>query len=151
MKAYIENGWAHHIMNPDGHSQSSEASAEVGCSVSSPTSGWKSIKTAFHSSTDVPNISISNTFIQRKAVDGKATIGFKSMNACERLFRCGHVQALSVTDEEEFWWVKADCRPEMKKDKMYRMVMSLCRGLGRLLLLFVAAQLEGDYVHHVNM
>ena len=82
-----------------------------------------------------------------------ATLSSKGMLSMVRLPLASnrHVQALSVTDEEEFWWVKADCRPEMKKDKMYRMVMSLCRGLGRLILLCVAAQLEGDYVHHVNM
>jgi len=51
---------------------------------------------------------------------------FKSMNSGEGLFRSDHVQALLVTDG--FWWVKADCRPEMKKDKLYKMVMSLCRG-----------------------
>ena len=131
VKAYIQNGWAHHIINPDGHSRGNDGLAEADSSVSPPTAGWKSIETAFNSSTEVPSFSISNTlnyFIKRKAVDGKATNDFKSMNSGEALFRCGHVQALLVTDEEEFWWVKANCRPEMKKDTMYRMVMSLCRG-----------------------
>jgi len=133
VKAYLENGWALHVFNPDGliHPRSSESSAEVDSSVSPPTTGWKSIETAFHTSTEVPNFTISNTmnyFIKRTAVDGKATDDFKSMNSGEALFRCGHVQALSVADDDEFWWIKANCRPEMKKDKMYRMVVSLCRG-----------------------
>ena len=133
VKAYIENGWAHHVVNPDGHMQQHQSSlAEVDSSVSPPTTGWKKIESAFSTSTEVPKFTVSNTlnyFIKRPAVDGKATNDFKSMNSGEDLFRCGHVQALLVTDDDDgFWWVKADCRPEMKKDKMYKMVMSLCRG-----------------------
>ena len=37
-------------------------------------------------------------------------------------------QALEVTNMNEHWWVKGDCRPEMKKDKMYKMIMCLCKG-----------------------
>jgi len=41
VNAYTENGWAHHIINPDGHSPTSDGFAEVDCSVSPPTTGWK--------------------------------------------------------------------------------------------------------------
>jgi len=50
------------------------------------------------------------------------------MNSGEGLFRCGHVQALSVADDE-FWWVKGNCHPEMKNDKMYKLVILLQREL----------------------
>jgi len=126
VKAYIENGWAHHIINPDGHSPTRSRQQCFS------TDNWlEKIVTAFNSCTEVPSFSVSSTlnyFIKRTAVDGRATNDFKSMNSGEALFRCGHVQALSVMDEEEFWWVKADCGPEMKKGTMYRMVISLCRG-----------------------
>ena len=65
----------------------------------------------------------------RTAKDGKAANDFKSINkSAENLFWCGHVQGLSVVCEDEYWWIKADCRPEMKKVKMYKMMMSLCKG-----------------------
>ena len=65
----------------------------------------------------------------RTANDGKAANDFKSINqSAENLFQCGHVQGLSVVYKDEYWWIKADCRPEMKKDKMYKMMISLCKG-----------------------
>jgi len=107
--------------------------AEVDSSFSPPTTGWKKIESAFSHLLKCLNLLyISNTlnyFIKRPAVDGKATHNFKAMNSGEVLFWCGHVQALLVIDDDDgFWWVKADCRPEMKKNKMYKMVMSLHSG-----------------------
>ena len=32
------------------------------------------------------------------------------------------------TDKNEYWRVKGDCRPEMKKDKMYKMIMCIYKG-----------------------
>ena len=42
VKVYIENGWAYHIINPDGITQlqSSEGLAEVDSSVSPPSYNW---------------------------------------------------------------------------------------------------------------
>ena len=68
-------------------------------------------------------------FVTRITDDGRTASDFKSINkSAENLFRCGHVQALAVTNKNEYWWVKGECRPEMKKDKMYKMIMCLCKG-----------------------
>ena len=67
----------------------------------------------------------------RTVNDGKAANDFKSINqSAENLFRCGHVQGLSIVYKDEYCWIKAECRPEMKKDKMYKMVMSVYRIVG---------------------
>ena len=135
IKAYIENGWADKVVNPDlseGSSSSSKESGQFDSTILPPTQGWKSIESAYQLLEDVPKFSLSNVinyFVMRTAKDGKAANDFKSINkSAENLFRCGHVQGLSVVCEDEYWWIKADCRPEMKKDKMYKMMMSLCKG-----------------------
>ena len=131
VKAYIENGWADRVINPEGFSSSREPE-QHDSSISPPTEGWKSIESAYRSLDDVPKISLSNVinyFVMRTASDGKAANDFKSINqSAENLFRCGHVQGLLIVYKDEYWWIKADCRPEMKKDKMYKMMMSLCKG-----------------------
>ena len=134
VKAYISNGWSNKVYNPDvslGDCSTNE-SVKFDSTVSPPTEGWKTIQSAFQSSDDVPRFSLSNVinyFVVRTVSDGKAANDFKSINkSAENLFHCGHVQALLVTAKDEYWWVKADCRPEMKKDKMYKMIMSLCKG-----------------------
>ena len=136
VKAYIDNGWSDKVYNPDiplgDCSTSTNKLVKFDSTVSPPTEGWKTIQSAFQSSDDVPKFSLSNVinyFVVRTASDGKAANDFKSINkSAENLFHCGHVQALLVTSKDEYWWVKADCRPEMKKDKMYKMIMSLCKG-----------------------
>ena len=122
------------MYNPDVSSGDcySNKLVQLDSTVSPPTEGWKTIQSAFQSSDDVPRFSLSNVinyFVIRTASDGKAADDFKSINkSAENLFHCGHVQALLVTSTGEYWWVKADCRPEMKKDKLYKMIMSLCKG-----------------------
>ena len=111
---------------------SSKDLMEVNSTVSPPTEGWQSIQSAFNTPSKAPKFSLSNAihyFITRTTVDGKAASDFKSINkSAENLFRCGHVQALAVTEKNEYWWVKGDCRPEMKKDEVYKMTMCLCKG-----------------------
>ena len=85
--------------------------------VSPPTEGWKTIQSAFQSSDGVPRFSLSNItnyFVIKTESDGKAAGDFKLINkSAENLFHCGHDQALLVTSKGEYWWVKADCCPEM--------------------------------------
>ena len=134
MKAYIENGWADRVINPDLYegSSSSRESGQFDSTILPPTQGWKNIESAYQSLDEVPKFSLSNVinyFVMRTVNDGKAANDFKSINqSAENLFRCGHVQGLSTVYKDEYCWIKAECRPEMKKDKMYKMVMSLCTG-----------------------
>ena len=60
VKAYIENGWASKVVNPDlpMGSCSSKDLMEVDSTVSSPTEGWQSIQSAFNTPSNVPRIFI---------------------------------------------------------------------------------------------
>lgn len=62
VKAYIENGWADRVINPDllKGSRSSRESEQHDSSISPPTEGWKSIECAYQSLDDVPKFSLSN-------------------------------------------------------------------------------------------
>ena len=100
VKAYIENGWADRVVNPDlsEGSSSSRESGQFDSTILPPTQGWESIESAYQSMDDVPKFSLSNVisyFVMRTASDGKAANDFKSINqSAENLFRCGHVQGL---------------------------------------------------------
>ena len=41
------------------------------------------------------------------------------------LFRCGHVQQIQVASDEEKVFLHAVCLPEMRKDRMYKLLMSM--------------------------
>ena len=100
IKAYIENGWASKVVNPDlpMGSCSSKDLMEVDSTVSPPTEGWQSIQSAFNTHSEVPKFSLSyviHYFVTRTTVDGRAASVFKSINkSAENLFRCGHVPSL---------------------------------------------------------
>ena len=50
IKAYIENGWADKVVNPDlseGSSSSSKESGQFDSTILPPTQGWKSIESAY--------------------------------------------------------------------------------------------------------
>ena len=44
------------------------------------------------------------------------------------LFRCGHVQEIEVSQTNEKVFLKAKCLPEMKKDRVYKLLMSMNTG-----------------------
>ena len=67
-------------------------------------------------------------FITRTADDGLPASDFKSVNSSAlSLFRCGHVQNIQVCHEitSTNIFIQADCLPEMKKDRMYKIQMQL--------------------------
>ena len=68
VKAYIENGWASRVVNPDlpMGSCSSKDLTEVDSTVSPPTEGWESIQRAFNTPSEVPKFSHSNILSQEQ-------------------------------------------------------------------------------------
>ena len=40
-------------------------------------------------------------------------------------FRCGHIQMIRVATNENVLWAKANCSSEMRKDRLYKVIMSL--------------------------
>ena len=65
-------------------------------------------------------------FVTRTAVDGLQSGDFKAINeSAMNLFRCGHVQQIEVASDEDRVFVHAVCLPEMRKDRMYKLLMSM--------------------------
>lgn len=65
-------------------------------------------------------------FVSRTVSDGLPAGDFKSINTkAKGLFDCGHVQAIQVSFSSSHLWIRANCCPEMKKDVLYKVVMSL--------------------------
>ena len=92
-----------------------------------PNDGWIDIKKAYLAFT---NAQIISYFVTRTVDDGLPAADFKSINnsACS-LYRCGHVQKIEVCHRfsSNILLIRANCLPEMKKDRLYKLVMQLNR------------------------
>ena len=90
---------------------------------------WHNIKLAYKSPVDVPqfnNAQIVSYFVTRTVSDGLQAGDFKSVNqSAVNLFRCGHVQQIEVSSLESKLFVRAKCLPEMRKDRVYKVLISL--------------------------
>ena len=68
----------------------------------------------------------TNYFITRIASDGKPTNDFKNLNThAFPLFKAGHVQSIYVIRKDNSHNLKCICLPEMKKDKVYKINVTL--------------------------
>ena len=65
-------------------------------------------------------------FVSRSVQDGLPAGDFKAINkSAEYLFRCGHVQHIKYCSTPDITFIKADCLPEMRKDRTYKIVIGL--------------------------
>ena len=121
VNAYIRNGWDKQLIDPDNAKQSVQN--EVTSLL--PNDGWIDIKKTYLAFT---NAQIISYFVTRAADDGLPAADFKSINnsACN-LYRCGHVQKIEVCHRfsSNILLIHANCLPEMKKDRLYKLVMQL--------------------------
>ena len=132
VKAYIENGWADdRLIDLDGTQGAciSDTTTANDKKHAPPETGWINIRHAFKYPSEVPeftNGQIVAYFVTRTVSDGKRAGDFKSINtSAVNLFRCGHIQMIHVTTDENLLWVKANCLPEMRKDRVYKVIVSL--------------------------
>ena len=125
VRAYIRNGWASNLISPDAIP--SPAANEI--QSFHPTDGWKSIRNAFTSPSEVPDFSTGNIityFVTCTAADGLAVSDFSSVNkSTENLFLYGHVHDIELNTDGDILCVRAKCRPEMRKDRIYKLILSL--------------------------
>ena len=74
----------------------------------------------------IPNFSTSNIithFVTRTAADGLAVGDFKSAN---KAAVCGHdIEDIELSTKPDILWVRAKYLPEMRKDKLYKVIASL--------------------------
>ena len=91
------------------------------------------------------NAQIISYFVTRTADDGLPAGDFKLVNSSAlSLFRCSHVQKVQVCHEitSDRIFIRVDCLPEMKKDRVYKIQMQLEEVCLKSIVLSVVAQLE---------
>ena len=124
VRAYINNGWADTIVDPDGHTKAANESVREVAPEVVPDSGWRDIKAIYTSPSTVPNFTnaqILTYFVTRTVSDRLQCGDFKSVSqSAVGLFRC--VEASSVQGS---LWIRAKCLPQMKKDRVYKLLISL--------------------------
>lgn len=65
-------------------------------------------------------------FVNRNVADGLPAADFKSINsAANNLFEGGHIQNIKIGESEQHIFIRSNCLPEMQKDRVYKVVMSL--------------------------
>ena len=127
------------MINPDSPTQAGAASTETAQPGTSSTetaqpldnhvvATWKNLKTAYTKET-VPSFTegqLVSYFVCRTVADGLPAGDFKSINkSAKYLFDCGHVQDIHIGSSTTKTLIKASCLPEMKKDRVYKILMSL--------------------------
>ena len=92
-----------------------------------PTDGWEDIKQASNLGLRFNNAQIITYFVTRTADDGLPVGDFKSINdSALNLYVCGHVQEIQVChDANSNLCIRAKCLPEMRKDRMYLIEVTL--------------------------
>ena len=129
VNAFIKYGWDKNVCNPYGGDVLADpCGSGLHGVLPYPEGSWTVISKAF-SSANVPQFNTSHIvayFVTRTVSDCLPAADFKSVNkSAENLFRCGHVQSIQVCTTETHLYVRANCLPEMKKDRVYRVCMAL--------------------------
>ena len=98
--------------------------------LATPANGWQEISKVYGSADQVfgfTNAQLVTYFVTRTADDGLPLGDFKSINSsAEKLFCCGHVQNILVAEDTvDTFFLRADCLPEMRKDRIYNINMKL--------------------------
>ena len=133
VEAYIRNGWAKDIIDPDGI-----FSSQQGVSLSTRDRGlpeidanavWKPQKEAFLPSNPInfTNAETVNYFVLRSTTDGMPASDVKGMSkSALNLFMCGHLQEITVCYlPQDHVYIKANCIPKMRKGCVYKLTLFL--------------------------
>ena len=103
-----------------------------------PESGWMSLL-SFYAHDDQGSMddqaqplytmsTIISYFVSRCLKDCLPAGDFKSISkSAENLFRCGHVQDIEVATLGDTVYIKSNCLPEMRKDRVYCVRMCLSK------------------------
>jgi len=129
VNSYINNGWAtQNLVNPDGCGSSATPNL-MPSSESSFNGIWTNIKDAYSQPEEVPLFNhghMISYFVSQTAVDGLASGDVKAINkSAKYLYDCGHVQGMEVGYTSASLHLRATCIPEMRKDRVYKVLMTL--------------------------
>ena len=112
---------------------------------------WLMLKEAFvgkapHQIFSFTNANIINYFVVRTAVDGMPSDDIKAINSrALNLFWSGHIQCIRTRTDKHLL-IQANCLPEMRKDRVYKLFLPWIWLLQTSLVLNVDAQQERVYV-----
>ena len=88
------------------------------------TQDWAKIEESSFPQFTIANM--TNYFIGRVAIDGKPAMDYKNMNShAFPLYKAGHIQSILVEYRDTVYNVRCACLPEMKKDTLYEINISL--------------------------
>ena len=128
VQAYIINGWAKNVVDPDRHTDETPSAPTGSASTDAIAilgQSWQNIRTMYKSPSDIPqfsNAQIVSYFVTRTVSDGIASSDFKSINqSALHLFRCGHVQSIEVMADKTKLLMRGECLQEMRKDRIYKL------------------------------
>ena len=90
---------------------------------------WTNIKDVYSRPKEVPLFNhghMISYFVSRTAIDGLASGDIKSINkSAKYLYDCGHIQCMEVGYTSTSMHLRAMCIPEMRKDRIYKVMMIL--------------------------
>ena len=128
MQSYIQNGWDGDLVDPDNPGGVATGEANL-ISESRPSQDWVDIRRAYTTAAEVPkftNGQMVTYFVCQTVSDGLPAGDFKAINSkAKGLYDCGHIQNVEVSSTAERVWVRSDCIPEMKKNSIYKTIVSL--------------------------
>ena len=132
MQAYIRNGWANNVIDPDGNSspvfKDSPHIDVLSTLPDNKNDSWSSLKDADENTLQLlsfTNAQIINYFVVRTAVDGTPASDMKAINSSAlNLFKCGHIQNIQICIDK-YLYVTSKCVPEMRKDRIYKLRLVL--------------------------
>ena len=141
MNAYIRNGWADNVIDPEGKGVTCMASGPCAANMQWPAADdgvWKPLKEVFppcsvgcttsKNQFSFTNAEIINYFVVRTAINGLPVSDMKGMNdSAMNLYWCGHIQQMLVcySMNQKELHIKANCIPEMRKDRIYHLLLSV--------------------------
>ena len=122
MQAFIANGWAHRVVDPDNFVHSAGKAEPFTTTWEIPSNiEFKKLQEAFTGTSTQETFFFTNGntidyFVTRASFDGKGKSDFKSINVSAlNMFRCGHVHEVMLGYDKHIY-IQAKCWPEMKKD-----------------------------------
>ena len=90
----------------------------------STTQEWVDIESAELPHFDMENM--FNYFVERRVSDGAKANDSKNVKShAYPLFKAGHIQSVLVSHKGNQYFIKSTCLPEMKKDIVYKLEMTL--------------------------
>ena len=118
VQAFIANGWANKVVDPDNCKQCSSGRAEPLSILNVPQNlNWEKLQeTLTKTDTNVmsfTNANIINYFLVHTAVVGMPSSDVKAINnSALNMSQCGHVQDIMI-GYDKYIYIQAKCLPEM--------------------------------------